>query len=115
MKIEIKDCNNIKNGIISFNEGRLNIKYGSNGIGKSTISKAINAFLNDDKNIIEELRPYDNDNSIPYLSGIDNVKSISIYDEQRHEHPVVQAGRGQLERGAAPGQRPAGRHGFRRR
>ena len=89
MKIEIKDCNNIKNGIISFNEGRLNIKYGSNGIGKSTISKAINAFLNDDKNIIEELRPYDNDNSIPYLSGIDNVKSISIYDEQFVEQYVL--------------------------
>lgn len=89
MKIEIKDCNNIKNGIISFNEGRLNIKYGSNGIGKSTISKAINAFLNDDKNIIEELRPYDNDNSIPYLSGIDNIKSISIYDEQFVEQYVL--------------------------
>lgn len=89
MKIEIKDCNNIKNGIISFNEGRLNIKYGSNGIGKSTISKTINAFLNDDKNIIEELRPYDNDNSIPYLSGIDNIKSISIYDEQFVEQYVL--------------------------
>lgn len=89
MKIEIKDCNNIKNGIISFNEGRLNIKYGSNGIGKSTISKAINAFLNDDKNIIEELRPYDNDNSIPYLSGIDNIKSISIYDEQFVEQYIL--------------------------
>ena len=89
MKIEIKDCNNIKNGIVSFTEGRLNIKYGNNGVGKSTISKTINAFLNNDENMIEELRPYDNDNSTPYLSGIDNVKSISIYDEQFVEQYVL--------------------------
>lgn len=89
MKIEIKDCNNIKNGIVSFTEGRLNIKYGNNGVGKSTISKTINTFLNNDENMIEELRSYDNDNSTPYLSGIDNVKSISIYDEQFVEQYVL--------------------------
>lgn len=82
MKIEIKDCNNIKNGIISFNEGRLNIKYGSNGVGKSTISKSIYAFLKNDEKIIKELRPYDNDYSTPYLSGIDSINSIAVYDEQ---------------------------------
>ena len=89
MKIEIKDCNNIKRGVINFIEGRLNIKYGSNGVGKSTISKAISAFLNNNENAIEELRPYDNDNSTPYLSGIDSINSIFIYDEQFVEQYVL--------------------------
>ncbi len=39
--IEIKNCNCIKEANIKIEEGTLNIKYGSNGTGKSTISKAI--------------------------------------------------------------------------
>ena len=41
MQLKIKNCNNIENGEFDITEGRLNIKYASNGTGKSTISKAI--------------------------------------------------------------------------
>ncbi len=41
MKIIIKNCNNIKEGTITIEENIVNIKYGFNGTGKSTIAKAI--------------------------------------------------------------------------
>ena len=41
MEIEIKNCNSIDDAIINITENRLNIKYGINGTGKSTIAKAI--------------------------------------------------------------------------
>ena len=45
MQLKIKNCNNIENGEFDITEGRLNIKYAINGTGKSTISKAIEAFV----------------------------------------------------------------------
>ncbi len=39
--ITIKNCNNIRKADISLAEGTLNIKFGYNGTGKSTISEAI--------------------------------------------------------------------------
>ena len=47
MFIDIKNCNNIDNAKIEIKENRLNIKYAINGIGKSTISSAIFATVND--------------------------------------------------------------------
>lgn len=41
MNITIKSCNNIKEGKISVEKNKLNIKYGINGTGKSTIASAI--------------------------------------------------------------------------
>lgn len=41
MDINIKNCNNIKIADISVEKNALNIKYGMNGTGKSTIAKAI--------------------------------------------------------------------------
>ena len=41
MKVNIKYCNNIIEGTVNIEENKLNIKYGVNGTGKSTISKAI--------------------------------------------------------------------------
>ena len=40
MKVIIKDCNNIDNGDVAIVENTLNLKYGINGTGKSTIAKA---------------------------------------------------------------------------
>ncbi len=36
----IKDCNSIAEAQITLRRGALNIKYGPNGIGKSTIARA---------------------------------------------------------------------------
>lgn len=41
MECEIKFCNNIDNGKIEITKGKLNIKFGINGTGKSTISRAL--------------------------------------------------------------------------
>lgn len=41
MNITINNCNNIQNGNISIIKNKLNIKYGINGTGKSTIALAI--------------------------------------------------------------------------
>lgn len=49
MKIEIKNCNSIDYANISIKENTLNIKYGINGTGKTTISKAIQYATRDDR------------------------------------------------------------------
>ncbi len=41
LEVTIKNCNSIDIADILVTEGCLNIKYGPNGIGKSTIAKAI--------------------------------------------------------------------------
>jgi ABC-type Mn2+/Zn2+ transport system ATPase subunit len=40
VNVDITDCNSIDTATISIQPGRLNIKYGPNGTGKSTIAKA---------------------------------------------------------------------------
>lgn len=56
-KVKIMNCNCIKNAEISVEKGALNIKYGPNGTGKTTISKAIYADSTKSEDI-KELRPY---------------------------------------------------------
>jgi len=56
MNIVIKNCSNIERGDISIQEGVLNIKYATNGTGKTTIAKAITASFNPDE--IKDLIPY---------------------------------------------------------
>lgn len=81
MEFIIKNCNNIKEGNINVEENKLNIKYGINGTGKSTLSKAIS--LSVDGQSIEILKPFGTDDTItPSISGIENIKSIKIYNEE---------------------------------
>lgn len=60
----IKNCNNIKKGEISWQPHSLNIKYGINGTGKSTIAKAIISQSDSSEAVhnigykLESLRPY---------------------------------------------------------
>ena len=46
---EIRNCNNISSGKVSWEKGKLNIKYGLNGTGKTTIGKAVIASSKDDE------------------------------------------------------------------
>lgn len=43
--ISIYNCNNIREGNIDIEPNKLNIKYGINGTGKTTIAKAIKYIL----------------------------------------------------------------------
>lgn len=94
MQLKIKNCNNIENGEFDITEGRLNIKYAINGTGKSTISKAIEAFVTNDqekKNLLLPFKYYgvEEENS-PELIGYDQFKKVSVFNEKYIEDYVYQ-------------------------
>lgn len=41
MEIKIRNCNNLDNAEIEVTEGKVNVKYGPNGTGKTTIARAV--------------------------------------------------------------------------
>lgn len=74
--IRVKNCNCISDATIEIVEKSLNIKYGSNGTGKSTISEAIYAQANNETDRLKDFKPYgSNDNSQPRYYGV----STSFY------------------------------------
>ena len=83
MEIIIKNCNNIEEALISIEKNHLNIKYGINGTGKSTIAKAI---VNTPDNLNELLpfkyREENPDNIEPIVEGADNLENILIFNEE---------------------------------
>lgn len=84
MKVYIQNCNNIDSGIINIEENMLSIKYAINGTGKSTIGKAIKAFVNKDLAEQKKLMPYKYLNSEadePDVTGIENIHSVKIFND----------------------------------
>ena len=79
MIINIENCNCIKNGLININANSLNIKYGLNGTGKSTIGKAILYFSNQDNDLLSNLRPYNSDVN-PEVKNC-KFKKVRLFDE----------------------------------
>lgn len=81
MDVLINNCNNIKNGCICIEKNKLNIKYGVNGTGKSTISSAINKKIKNEA--LESLKPFNSDDSIiPQIEGCDEFHSIKTYNDE---------------------------------
>jgi len=82
--ITIKQCNNIEHAEIGVVRGSLNIKYGSNGIGKSTIAKAIVSQVRKD-GTLDALIPFRNrgkaEAGSPTVYGVDDIKSALVFDE----------------------------------
>lgn len=74
MNINIKNCNNIKNADITVEKGSLNIKYGMNGTGKSTIAKAI-----ENKEQLADLKTFGNDLE-PEVSIIENISKVETFN-----------------------------------
>jgi ABC-type Mn2+/Zn2+ transport system ATPase subunit len=74
MNINIKNCNNIKNASITIEKNSLNIKYGMNGTGKSTIAKAI---ANRDQ--LSELKTFGS-NLEPEISVSENINKVEIFN-----------------------------------
>ncbi|TLU84904.1 MAG: AAA family ATPase [Chlorobium sp.] len=86
MNIEIKNCNNIDTATISLTEKKLNIKFGPNGTGKSTIARAIILGTSDGSNL-EELLPFrlratNPDNKKPEIIGLDNFQNVMCFNEE---------------------------------
>jgi ABC-type Mn2+/Zn2+ transport system ATPase subunit len=83
-KIRIENCNSIDLGEISLLKGRLNIKYGPNGIGKSTIAKAMVSQIKQD-GTLDALTPFKrrgkDKQTKPKVDGATLLKSALVFDE----------------------------------
>jgi ABC-type Mn2+/Zn2+ transport system ATPase subunit len=84
LRIKIENCNSIENAEIRINIGTLNIKYGPNGLGKSSIAKAILAFVNND-GTLQKLKPFKHRSVAgqfnPSVTGIENINSVLVFDD----------------------------------
>lgn len=79
--IKIKNCNCIKSAEIIIEKNTLNIKYGSNGTGKSTISKAILCKSRDNAEGLNKLIPYGaSDEEVPCVENM-NFSKVRVFDE----------------------------------
>lgn len=90
-EIIIKNCNSIDEAVIIIEKNKLNIKYGINGTGKTSIAKAIE-FHNKPDNL-NELLPFkyqdeNPDNIEPTVEGVDEFSNIICFNEQYIEQFV---------------------------
>lgn len=94
MNLSISNCNNIDNGQFNIVDGCLNIKYAINGTGKSTISKAIDAFVSEDETKKRSLIPfkyYGNETEhFPELTGYEGFGKVATFNETYIEDYVYQ-------------------------
>lgn len=77
-QIKIKNCNNIAEGELVVEQGKLNILYGINGTGKTTIAKAIEFSKEPQK--IEELQSFFTENSAS-VSISPEIGKILVFNE----------------------------------
>lgn len=85
LNIEIENCNSIDKAKITLVKETLNIKYGPNGLGKSTIAKAILATATPDGNM-NDLEPFKHRGKLdapkPTITGLDGITSALVFDEE---------------------------------
>ena len=82
--VTFTDCNSITEAQITLRRGSLNIKYGPNGIGKSTIARAL--VLNaEGADALRELLPFKyrqgTSGKAPAVVGADEIKNVLVFDE----------------------------------
>ena len=81
IKITIENCNNISHGELTLEENKLNIKYGMNGTGKSTLSTAI-SLISQGKDLIE-LKPFGScDEVVPAINLSKNIPVVTVFNEE---------------------------------
>ncbi|MNJ17961.1 hypothetical protein D3C77_122530 [compost metagenome] len=82
--VKVENCNSIESAEIRINRGTLNIKYGPNGLGKSSIAKAILASVNDD-GTLQKLKPFKRRAAggqfEPSVTGVADIKSVLVFDD----------------------------------
>ncbi|TDB66797.1 ATP-binding protein [Arundinibacter roseus] len=85
MELTITNCNNIDSGKIEITKNKLNIKFGINGTGKSTITRAIKYSI-DSPELLKELIPFKHRNSeieiVPEIIMNEEIKSVLIFNEE---------------------------------
>ena len=81
IKIAIENCNNISSGEIVLEEEKLNIKYGMNGTGKSTLSTAISLFSQG--KTLDDLKPFGSDeDTIPVIKIDKDIQGVKVFNEE---------------------------------
>jgi ABC-type lipoprotein export system ATPase subunit len=98
MQVQLRMCNNIEIGSVEIKEQVLNLKYAINGSGKTTISRAILASINEglgiDKNALAALTPFkyrDDAAGKPEVIGTEAIQSVRVFDEKYISDFVFQA------------------------
>ena len=83
--IAITNCNNISEAEITLRREALNIKYGPNGIGKSTIARALVLNASDD-GALRDLLPFKYrqgaGDEAPAVVGAEEIKNVLVLDDQ---------------------------------
>jgi len=83
-QITIRDCNSIGEAVISLRRFSLNIKYGPNGIGKSTIARALTLRTEGDGSL-DELTPFkhrsDSNGTRPTVEGAEAIARVMTFDD----------------------------------
>ena len=82
-EVIIENCNSIDTANIVMKKSCLNIKFGPNGLGKSTIAKAIVSQARND-GTLAELVPFKSrgkaDAAQPAVRGIGDIRSALVFD-----------------------------------
>lgn len=83
--ITITNCNSISEAQITLRRGALNIKYGPNGLGKSTIARALSLNAEGDQALLH-LLPFKYRRGAPGMRpsvvGADAIQSVLVFDER---------------------------------
>lgn len=84
MNITIKNCNNIDLGSITIDLAKLNIKYAMNGMGKSTVARAIELNANT-AGTLSDLTQFkhigeSNPSVLPSIEGATEIRSVLVFN-----------------------------------
>lgn len=93
IQVVISNCNSVERAEVALEKGTLNIKYGPNGLGKSTIAKAIVSQTRGD-GTLADLVPFKNrgkpEAPAPLVEGIDELSSALVFDDDYVQQFVFQ-------------------------
>ncbi|WP_447648094.1 AAA family ATPase [Microbacterium forte] len=82
--ITITNCNSISEAQISLRRDSLNIKYGPNGLGKSTIARAL-SLQAQGADALQHLLPFKyrqgDGRNLPSVAGADEIRKVLVFDE----------------------------------
>lgn len=86
MQVKIVNANNFDSATIQLKENALNIKFAHNGLGKSTIARAVEAEILKDYQALERLLPFkyinDKTGHKTIVEGVDALHSVMVFNEQ---------------------------------
>jgi energy-coupling factor transporter ATP-binding protein EcfA2 len=82
--VTIRNCNSITQAEITLRRSALNIKYGANGVGKSTIARCL-MLRSQEIGALDELLPFKyragNGDVKPSVEGADSLEKIMVFDD----------------------------------